>query len=84
MTMSLAREVAQRGINANCIALGMMESNMVRDSITARPDYYRNRIPIGRIAQPNDIAPVILFLLSPESDYITGATVNATGGMLMR
>ena len=57
---------------------------MVRDSITARPDYYRNRIPIGRIAQPNDIAPVILFLLSPESDYITGATVNATGGMLMR
>ncbi|AOG28387.1 SDR family NAD(P)-dependent oxidoreductase [Cutibacterium avidum] len=84
MTMSLAREVAQRGITANCIALGMMESNMVRDSITARPDYYRNRIPIGRIAQPSEIAPIVLFLLSPESDYMTGATVNATGGMLMR
>ncbi|MCI1747309.1 MAG: SDR family oxidoreductase [Acidipropionibacterium sp.] len=84
MTISLARETATSGITANCVALGMMDSNMVHESILARPEYYKGRIPLGRIAAPEDIAPVVLFLLGPDSNYMTGATVDATGGMLMR
>lgn len=84
LTVSLARETARSGLTANCVAIGMMESNMTHDSIVARSQYYLNRIPLGRVAQPSDIVPVVLFLLGPESDYMTGATVDATGGMLMR
>lgn len=84
MTISLARETATSGVTANCVALGMMDSNMVHDSIVAKPDYYKGRIPMGRVAAPPDIAPAVLFLLSPDSDYMTGATIDATGGMLMR
>ncbi|MCI1641609.1 MAG: SDR family oxidoreductase [Actinomyces sp.] len=84
MTVSLARETAGCGVTANCVALGMMDSNMVHDSIATRKDYYLSRIPLGRIATPEDITPVVLFLLGPDSDYMTGATIDATGGMLMR
>lgn len=83
-TRSLAREVAGEGVTANCMAIGMMESNMTQASIAARHDYYVGRIPLGRIAEPEDLIPTALFLLSPGSNYITGATFDVTGGMLMR
>ncbi|WP_257478985.1 SDR family NAD(P)-dependent oxidoreductase [Acidipropionibacterium jensenii] len=84
MTISLAREIAGGNVTANCVALGMMDSNMVRDSFHEKKDYYLSRIPVGRIAEPSDIAPVVLFLLSQDSNYMTGTTVDVTGGMLMR
>ena len=85
-TVSMAREAAPYGVNVNAIAPGIMETQLV-SAIVDDPDRrkkYEERIPLGRIATVEEIARIALFLLSPESDYMTGATLDATGGMLMR
>ncbi|MFP3728510.1 SDR family NAD(P)-dependent oxidoreductase [Priestia filamentosa] len=83
-TVSLAREVAKNGINVNALALGIVETDMMGDALQENRDYYVNRIPIGRVAQPEEIAEIAAFLVSRKARYMTGATVDATGGMLMR
>ena len=85
-TISLAREVAKHGINVNAVAPGIVESKMV-SAIVDNPERrakYLERIPIGRIATTEDIAKVVIFLAGSQADYLTGATIDATGGMLMR
>jgi 3-oxoacyl-[acyl-carrier protein] reductase len=82
--ISLAREVAPYGINVNAIAPGMMQTNMVGKAIEAKREYYEGRIPIGRVAMPEEIADIAVFLGSKKADYLTGITIDATGGMLMR
>ena len=81
---SLAREVAGYGINVNSVAPGMMETPMVKDALEKKRDYYNNRIPIGRVATAEEVAYVVAFLASNKADYLTGITIDATGGMLMR
>ncbi|HCC02660.1 MAG TPA: 3-oxoacyl-ACP reductase [Ruminococcaceae bacterium] len=85
-TISLAREAAQYGINCNCIAPGIMMTPMMADVMSSvkQREYYKSRIPLGRIAQPDEVASAVLFLVSDKSDYITGATIDVSGGMLMR
>ena len=85
-TISLAREVARYGINVNAVAPGIMESKMVSAIVddSERREKYLERIPIGHIATVEEIARVVLFLVSSQADYMTGATLDATGGMLMR
>jgi len=84
LTVSMAREVAKYGINVNAVALGIVETDMTRNAIGENKDYYLKRIPIGRVAKPDDIAKIVTFLVSEPAGYITGATIDATGGMLMR
>lgn len=84
LTISMAREMAQYGFNINAIALGMVETDMTSKALEKNKEYYMKRIPIGRVAQPSDIANIALFLVSEPAGYITGATIDATGGMLMR
>ena len=81
---SLAREVAGYGINVNSVAPGMMETPMVEDALTKKRDYYNSRIPIGRVATADEVAYCVAFLASNKADYLTGITIDATGGMLMR
>ena len=83
-TVSLARELAPRGINVNAVAPGLMETPMVHDALKTRRDYYCQRIPLGRVAAPEEVAYSVLFLCSNKADYLTGITLDATGGMLMR
>ena len=83
-TVSLAREAARSGITANAVALGLVETDMLGPALEKNRDYYENRIPLGRLASPDDVSGVVLFLASRLSDYMTGATLDATGGMLMR
>lgn len=83
-TVSMAREVAKHNINVNAVALGIVETDMTKQALAANRDYYLQRIPIGRVATPKDIASVVTFLASDAAGYITGATIDATGGMLMR
>lgn len=83
-TISLAREVAKAGINVNNLALGIVETDMIKDNLAEKGDYYLNRIPLGRVAKPKEIAEIASFLVSEKANYITGATLDATGGMLMR
>ena len=83
-TISLAREVAPNGINVNAVAPGMMRTPMNKDALEAREDAYLERIPLGRIADASEVADVVAFMCSEKSNYITGATIDVTGGMLMR
>lgn len=83
-TVSLAREAAPRGINVNAVAPGMMRTPMNRDALNERGGDYISRIPLGRIAEPEEVAYAVAFLCGDKSDYITGATLDVTGGMLMR
>ena len=83
-TISLARELASHRINVNAVAPGLMETPMVHEALKTRRDYYCQRIPLGRVAEPEEVAYSILFLCSNKADYLTGITLDATGGMLMR
>ncbi len=83
-TLSLSREVAARGINVNALALGMVETGMNRDVLATNREYYEKRIQIGRIARPEEVARLAVFLVSGAADYFTGATYDATGGMISR
>jgi 3-oxoacyl-[acyl-carrier protein] reductase len=83
-TISLSREVAQKGINVNALALGMVETPMNASVLATNREYYEKRIQIGRVAQPLEIARFAVFLVSGCADYFTGATYDATGGMIAR
>jgi len=83
-SVSLAREVAPNGIAVNAVAPGMMATHMVTEAMEERADEYLARIPMGRIGDPAEVANVIVFLASEKASYMTGATVDVTGGMLMR
>lgn len=83
-TVSLAREVAPYGINVNAVAPGMMRTPMNKDALAERENEYLDRIPLRRIADPEEVAYAVAFLAGNKSDYITGATLDVTGGMLMR
>lgn len=78
---SVAREVAGYGIRVNVVAPGPTDTAMLRRTPAASLGAAGN-IPLGRSAQPEELAEVICFLLSDASSFITGETVNANGGML--
>jgi len=83
-TVSLAREVAQNNIAVNCVAPGMMYTGMVEKQLETNRQKYIDRIPLRRIARPEEIARVVIFLASDACSYMTGATVDVSGGMAMR
>jgi 3-oxoacyl-[acyl-carrier protein] reductase len=84
LTVSMARELAKYQINVNAVALGLVATDMTKEALETKRDYYLQRIPIGRIATPEDIASIVTFMVSDAAGYITGATIDASGGMLMR
>ena len=83
-TIALAREVARQGIRVNGIAPGLVLTEMVAETWEKRKETYLARIPLHRIADPSEIASIAVFLASDAASYITGATIDASGGMLMR
>jgi len=84
LTVSLAREVAPHGIAVNAVAPGMMRTEMTAKTLDADLAKYLARIPLRRIAEASEIAAVVVFLASKRAGYMTGATVDVSGGMLMR
>lgn len=83
-TIALAREGAMYGINVNAVAPGIIYTKMLAEKIDANREKFLDRIPLRRIATPQDIANVVVFLCSKRSSYMTGTTVDVTAGMLMR
>jgi 3-oxoacyl-[acyl-carrier protein] reductase len=84
LTISLAREVAAQGIYVNAVAPGMMYTEMAQEALRTNEAHYLRRIPLRRIGDPEEIAQMIVFLASSRASYTTGATVDVSGGMLMR
>ncbi len=78
----ISRELGRFNVRVNCIAPGLTETNMMREST---PEQFLketiNRVSLGRIAQPEEVANVVLFLASDLSSYITGQTIRVDGGM---
>jgi 3-oxoacyl-[acyl-carrier protein] reductase len=83
-TIALAREVAKKGICVNAVAPGIVKTDMMAPALAENEQKYLNRIPLHRIAEPQEIADIITFLASEKAAYMTGATVDVSGGMLMR
>jgi 3-oxoacyl-[acyl-carrier protein] reductase len=83
LTKSLAREVASRNVSVNALALGLVSTDMSQ----ALDETYRTKlleqIPLGRFAEPEEVARIACFLLSDDARYITGQVIQADGGMAM-
>ena len=82
-TKSLAREVGSRGITANVVAPGFIDTDMTRSLSDAQKSALNAQIPLARLGQPADIAAAVAFLASAEASYITGETLHVNGGMYM-
>ncbi|MEE3196365.1 MAG: 3-oxoacyl-[acyl-carrier-protein] reductase [Candidatus Neomarinimicrobiota bacterium] len=83
MTKSVAREFASRGITANCIAPGYVETEMTNKLTDKVKSSLNEQIPLGRIGNVEDIAYAVAFLASDEASYITGQTLAVDGGIVM-
>jgi len=81
LTKSLAKEVGRRNITVNCIAPGLIETDMTAHLSDTVKKGYLDRIPLKRLGKPKDIGQMILFLCSNEASYITGQTFYIDGGM---
>ena len=79
MTKTLAMELGKRNIRVNAVAPGLIETDMV-ETIPHLPQIIE-RIPLGRMGKPEEVAGIVAFLCSPEAAYITGATISVNGGM---
>ena len=83
MTKSLAREVATRGVTANCIAPGFIETPMTGALNEKQVETIAAAIPAGTFGKPEDIAAAVAYLASSEARYVTGETLHVNGGMAM-
>ena len=83
LTKTIAREFAQRGINVNAIAPGYIETPMTEVLAEKVKEELKRLIPMERLGKPEDVAEAVLFLVSEESNYITGQVLNVNGGIYM-
>ena len=80
-TKALAQEVARFGIRVNAVAPGLVATEMVAQIPATQRERLVSRIPMGRMAHPEEIAALVKFLASDEASYITGQVIQVTGGI---
>jgi len=83
LARSLARELGSRGVTANVVAPGFIETDMTAELTEDLKGKYAEQIPLGRMGTVDDIAAVVEFLVSDEAGYVTGALVPVDGGLGM-
>lgn len=83
LTRTLARELGPEGVRLNCVAPGITETEMTKDRIAKGREGYLEKLPIGHIGQPAEIASSIIFLASEKASYITGQVIHPNGGMYL-
>ena len=82
-TKSVAREVASRGITANVVAPGYVETELTADLPDKIKEQIRDQVPAGRFASADEVADAVVFLAGEGAGYITGQTIAVDGGMVM-
>lgn len=80
-TRTIAKEVASRGITANAVAPGFIDTDMTQNIPEKWKQQLKSRIPVGFLGTPSDIAETVVFLASEEARYITGQVIHVDGGM---
>jgi 3-oxoacyl-[acyl-carrier protein] reductase len=83
MARSITRELGSRGITANVVAPGFIETDMTAELPEAQQAEYKKSIPAGRFASPSEVAKVIVWLASDDAGYISGAVIPVDGGLGM-
>lgn len=83
MTKSLAAELGSRNITVNCVAPGFIETDMTNALAEAQKAALLERIPLGRLGTPQDVAAAVAYLASPQAGYVTGSVLHVNGGMYM-
>jgi len=81
LTRSLSKELASRGITANCVSPGFIDTELIRDLPDKLRESYLARIPAKRFGSPEEVAACVLFLASREASYVTGSILEASGGL---
>lgn len=84
ITRRAASELAPHGVTVNAIAPAAIDGPLARDALRDRLDEKLGDIPVGRLGRPEEVAALVSFLLSVEAGYVTGATLDVNGGVLMR
>jgi NAD(P)-dependent dehydrogenase (short-subunit alcohol dehydrogenase family) len=82
LTVGLAKELAGQGVRVNAVAPGVVRTGIY--AAAGDPDRLErvlSRIPLGRVGEPEEIAPAIAWLLGPDAGYVTGATIRVAGGL---
>ena len=80
-TKALARELAPSNIQVNCIAPGAIDTKMNNNLTNQEKADFAQEIPMGRFGRPEEIASIVSFLASSDSDYITAQVITADGGL---
>jgi len=80
---SLAQEFGSRGITVNCVAPGFIDTDMTKALSDTQRGKLLEKIPLGRLGEPEDVAAAVAFLASPGAAYVTGVTLHVNGGMYM-
>jgi 3-oxoacyl-[acyl-carrier protein] reductase len=83
LARSISRELGGRGITANVVSPGFIDTDMTAELATDRKNAYLAGIPAGRFATPAEVAAVVRFMASPDAAYITGAVIPVDGGLGM-
>lgn len=82
-TMSLAREVARKGVTVNAVAPGFIQTDMLKGVPEPALEQVKAMTPMGRLGKPEEVADAIAFLASPRATFITGQVLAVNGGMYM-
>lgn len=80
LAKSVAKETARHGISVNCVAPSQFETRLMQDLSPERNALLLARVPMGRIGYPEEFASLAAWLLSPEASYMTGQTLDLSGG----
>lgn len=79
-TKALAEEVVSKGIRVNCVAPALIDTDLIKTWPAEQRQRLSNKIPMGRLGKPEEVASMVVFLLSDEASFITGQCVNIDGG----